>query len=639
MSFFEELKRRNVVRVGIAYAVAAWIILQLTDVIGEIMELPAWGGKLILLMVVVGFVIALFLAWAFELTPEGIKRESEVNRDASITPQTGRKLDRMIIGLLVLALAYFVWESRFMERRTVEPESTGEAIALTADSETEPAAPAPATRSLTAIAVLPFLNMSDDVQQDYFSDGISEELLNLLAQVDELDVASRTSSFAYKGSSKSIPEIAEELRVGTVLEGSVRKAGNQVRITAQLIDTNNDRHLWSDSFDRDLVDIFQVQDEIASAIVDALKTELGLDIATSEIQVAAATDDMDAYDLYLQGRELALARSDLFRALQLLEEAVERDPEFTRAWSMLGMTAFLTISWNRLGDEARTASLERSREAIDRALELDENQALPWAILAMIGTSNDGARSYGESIALLNKAIELDPDNATAWLWRGIRYSEAGYIEEAIADIRQCLEVDPAYQNCRRHLAVNQWMVGDNEGAIENYTSVARSGFSLSDSIYLPIFFSLDQELAGLVTLSLFGAAHPGFPTEAVADAFMYPERDHSRNIPLVESWLENAESLPTAIAQILYLTFRAYDQLESAPESANSYLWYPGQDQFRRSPHFQRVVRDMNLPAYWAERGLPAQCEEHRGEYRCTSPAEKRAEGPDQEPRRGDGT
>ena len=624
MSFWEELRRRNVVRVGIAYAVAAWIILQLTDVVGEILELPPWGGKLILLMIVVGFFISLFLAWAFELTPEGIKRESEVDRSESITPQTGRKLDRMIIGLLVLGLVYFIWESRFMDRQApagAEPVAAGDGLPETG-SEVEDHD----TRDPNSIAVLPFVNMSQDEAQEYFSDGISEELLNLLARVDGLDVASRTSSFAFKNSSEGIPQIAEELRVANVLEGSVRRAGNRVRITAQLIDTTNDRQLWSDSFDRDLDDIFQVQDEIANAIVDALKTELGLELASEEIEVAAITADMDAYDLYLKGRELTIARRELNEAVALLEAAVDRDPDFARAWAMLGMASFVQPAWDVLDDRVATASMERAVFASNRALELDENLSLPWAVLGMIQKPLElEKQSYATSIDMLGRALEADPNNTTAWLWRGVRHSEAGFFEDAARDMARCLDIDPAYQNCRRHLAVVKWIMGDSEEALTLYTDLARAGFTGNDAVFVPLFFYNDQPLAGHVALNYFGAAYPGFPREVYADALENPDDDHSKSVPIAVDWLESTRSLPTGISSHLMLALRAYELIEIEPQFVNNWIWHPPYDHFRQSPHFQRVLRDMGLPAYWAEHGLPDHCRQDNDQYVCVSPASLR--------------
>jgi TolB-like protein len=235
MSFFEELKRRNVVRVGIAYVIAAWLLLQLTEVLIELLDLPDVAGRFVILFLIVGFIPALIFAWAFEMTPDGIKREKDIDRSQSITNKTGRKLDFTIIAVLVLALGYFVFDKFYAQ--TFEPPVT---TVETADQNDTPAEVGVAEID-PSIAVLPFADLSPQQDQEYFSDGISEELLNLLVRVDGLKVASRTSSFTYKGSKLSLADIASELKVDHVLEGSVRKADNRVRITAQLIDAKTDR--------------------------------------------------------------------------------------------------------------------------------------------------------------------------------------------------------------------------------------------------------------------------------------------------------------------------------------------------------------------------------------------------------------
>ena len=244
MSLIAELKRRNVFRVGVAYAIVAWLLVEVASVLLPTFEAPVWVMKAFSSLVILGFPLALILAWAFELTPEGIKRESAVDPAESITQVTGRKLDFAIIGLLALAVAYFAVDKFVLQADRI------------------PAAES--TEQVKTIAVLPFANMSGDPEQEFFSDGISEELLNVLAKVKGLRVTSRTSAFAFKGTNTSIPEIAEKLGVDHVLEGSVRMAGDRVRITAQLIevdtDSRFDSHLWSESYDRDLSDIFAVQD-------------------------------------------------------------------------------------------------------------------------------------------------------------------------------------------------------------------------------------------------------------------------------------------------------------------------------------------------------------------------------------------
>jgi TolB-like protein len=252
---FEELKRRNVFKVGTAYVVLAWLLAQITDVFLEPFGAPDWVIKTILLVLVAGFPLALFFAWAFEMTPEGIKKEKDVDRNESITHETGQKLNLAIIFILVLALGYFAFD-----KFVLDVERDAELVRATEDI----AAAAEAKPGQKSIAVLPFVNMSEDTSNEYFSDGISEEILNSLARVKELKVAGRTSSFAFKGQNQDLRKIGDALGVEHILEGSVRKAGAKVRITAQLIQVDDGFHLWSDTYDRELNDVFAIQDEIAS---------------------------------------------------------------------------------------------------------------------------------------------------------------------------------------------------------------------------------------------------------------------------------------------------------------------------------------------------------------------------------------
>ena len=261
MSFFKELKRRNVFRVGIAYTVAAWLLLQVSDIVFPRIGLPDSAVTLVIALLIIGFIPALIFAWAFEMTPDGIKRETDVDREQSITSKTGRELDRSIIVILVLALGYFAYD-KFAEVESVSIFPQTAQTGASTDGEKLNLTPVEATlaeQTNQSIAVLPFVNMSADVDNEYFSDGISEELLNVLVKVSSLHVASRTSSFAYKGKELPISQIANELKVDNVLEGSVRKAGNRVRITAQLINAESDRHIWSETYERELVDIFDIQ--------------------------------------------------------------------------------------------------------------------------------------------------------------------------------------------------------------------------------------------------------------------------------------------------------------------------------------------------------------------------------------------
>ncbi len=287
MSFFRELKRRNVFRVAVAYAVVGWLLVEVASVLFPTFEAPAWVMKVFATVIILGFPLAMFFAWAYEITPEGLKKEKDIDRSQSITTRTGRKIDYMIIGLLSVAVVFFASTHQWSgEGESTDKTETGETAAVAEQS----------------IAVLPFVNMSDDPANEYFSDGIAEELLNVLVRVEGLRVASRTSSFSFKGKGISIPNIARELNVNHVLEGSVRKAGNTVRITAQLIDVRTDSHLWSATYDRELEDIFAIQDEIAGHIVQALKIALGAGEQESMAHVQKPTENLEAYELYLRGR-------------------------------------------------------------------------------------------------------------------------------------------------------------------------------------------------------------------------------------------------------------------------------------------------------------------------------------------------
>jgi TolB-like protein len=259
--FLEELKRRNVFKVGAAYLVVSWLILQLVQSVREPLGLPEWTDAFFIVLLSVGLPMALLFAWAFELTPDGVKKTKEVDKETSVTANTGRKLNYAIIATLAIALAYSVFD------RVNQPDS----VEITEATDTVAAEQGIGN---TSIAVLPFVDMSSDQDQEYFSDGISEELLNVLAKIPELRVAARTSSFQFKGQNVDIGNVAEQLNVDHVLEGSIRKADTRIRITAQLIRADTGYHLWSETYDRELTDIFGIQDEISAAIVAALAETL-----------------------------------------------------------------------------------------------------------------------------------------------------------------------------------------------------------------------------------------------------------------------------------------------------------------------------------------------------------------------------
>ena len=425
MSIFRELKRRNVIKVAIAYAVVAWLLIEVTATVFPILKLPDWSVTLVTAFMLIGFPVALIFAWAFEITPEGIKREKDVDRNQSITHITGRKFDYIIIAALILALGFFTFD-----KFVLDPSRDAELVQVTTDAVieqvTEFGKPGTADKS---IAVLPFVNMSSDPEQEYFSDGISEELLNVLVHVDDLRVASRTSSFAFKGENKNLAEIADILKVSYLLEGSVRKAGNRVRITAQLIEAASDQHLWSEIYDRDLTDIFAVQEEIANAIVAALRGSLELEVA-SEISVLAATTNMSAYDSYLKGRELFIARTDLEKSVALFEQAVALDPRFARAWEGLAAIYVIMPGWVIMDRDY----LELALEAAQTALALDDGLSLAYSVIGLVLSGRLPYR-WQDAFDNFRLAAANSSKNATNLCWRAISYRQFGYFEVAMADL------------------------------------------------------------------------------------------------------------------------------------------------------------------------------------------------------------
>jgi TolB-like protein/Tfp pilus assembly protein PilF len=423
MGLLTELKRRNVVRVGIAYVLLAWVVIQATDTVGPALNLPDWTLSVVTWFGIVGFPFVLLFAWAFEMTPDGIKLEKNVDRSQSVTHRTGRKIDIVIIGLLAIALLTVVFYNR-------DPGTDTEQATATST----------VSSGYDSIGVLPFQNMSSDVEQDYLSDGIAEELLNALAKLKNLQVAARTSSFAFKGQNQNITEIGKKLNVDTVLEGSVRKSGNRLRITAQLIDASNGYHLWSETYDREIADVFKIQDEITAAIVEALLPHLEIGEAPEIVQAEATS--LEAYDAYLQGRhKLRQASSDSYRvALSSFRAATELDPTFAPAWAARALTVMYLRETDFYGEIPRDEARLLARNNIDRALDLDPTQADAYIAEAMLFADD---YDYEEALQSLDKAITINPNLAEAWTWRARILGRFGRIREARKNMLKALELDP----------------------------------------------------------------------------------------------------------------------------------------------------------------------------------------------------
>src|SRR5256712_1563807 len=347
--FFTELKRRNVYKVAVAYAVVAWLLIQVATQVFPFFEVPNWAVRLVVLLLVIGFPVALILAWAFEITPEGIKRAEDVDLNQSITRRTGRKLDFLIIAVLLLVIAVFAYQ-RF---------GPGQKMAVATPEK--------------SIAVLPFENRSEDKANAYFADGIQDEILTRLAKIADLKVISRTSTQHYKSAPENLSEIARQFSVAHIVEGSVQKSGDSVRVNVQLIKAANDSHLWADTFDRKLTDIFSVESEVAKAIADQLRAKL----TGQEEQVITAkpTDNIQAYDAYLRGLAYSLKAgilsANLLGAQKYLREAVRLDPKFALGWALLSYVearGYLTATL-----QPTVALREEARRAAETALTLQPN--------------------------------------------------------------------------------------------------------------------------------------------------------------------------------------------------------------------------------------------------------------------------
>lgn len=456
MSLFAELKRRNVFRVGAAYLVVAWLLVEVSDTIFPRLGLPEWTVTFVIALLLLGLPVALFFAWAFELTPEGVKRTEEIDPQASVTPQTGRAIDKLIlVGMVVVVAVVVADRFVFRDRGQDVPApaagqaagssaaQAGPAVATAADAPAAQTAPAvnaeTAQSEASGIAVLPFVNMSPDPDNAYFADGISEELLNILAGIEGLKVVSRTSAFSFKDTNTPIPEIARQLKVRHILEGSVRRQDNRVRITAQLIETGSDTHLWSETFERDLVDIFRVQEEIARAITTALEGVLGV----RKISVATPTADLEAYERFLRGRTRFYQRVGLDEAITDLQFAVQRDPAFAEAWAFLGASSFVVGNGGYPSELDREALLAQALPAAERALALSPDLGIALAVKGQLLSRQGDSKQIAEGIRLLERATERVAADTSARLWLGLTWLTLGFVERALPHFASAQDQDP----------------------------------------------------------------------------------------------------------------------------------------------------------------------------------------------------
>ena len=597
MSFFRELKRRNVFRVAAAYLVGAWLLIEVSATLEETLHLPDWADSLLAMFLMLGFPVALFFSWAFEITPDGIKREKELEEDEASRKVTARKLDWAVIFMVTLAATYFVVDHWVLKGSDTISPAAEVAVEQAAGGREQPdpitseaAEGEAASIPDLSIAVLPFVNMSSDPEQEYFSDGLTEELLNLLAGINELKVAARTSSFFYKDKLDTIPltEVARQLEVAHVLEGSVRKGGDRIRITAQLIQADNGYHLWSETYDRTLDDVFAIQDEIAAAVVDQLKITLLGEAPHAKVI------DTESWELTLQGRYLfgRRAEGDLEEALRLFERAVEIDPNNAAAW--VGMSPL--YRW--LFDPPR---VQDSYNAAQKAIELEPDNPEAWSRLAgplyALGDPEGGEEAW-------QKAQELGQDNPLILSMMAGDLGSKGDIDGAVEYMQKAVALDPLYLVNRGNLASFLFTAGRLEEAEQQ----ARKLMELSPSSDMGYHVLADirlvqgrpEDALELVESVVKSNAKTGEMGRSLGVTAMAEYA--LGNIPKADKALQALETVSPplwALATVYAWTGRKdqafatlVEMLEGDPDPDQTYYYNPFYESLHDDPRWQRIAR-----------------------------------------------
>lgn len=594
MAFFAELKRRRVGKVAIAYGAIAWAVTEASSVIVPALHLPEWLVTAIVVFLLVGFPVAMVLAWIFDVGPQGIERTEPI-ADAPAAMRVRLRMAYAAVVLLLMAgLGYLLYERGFGRAHANQPHDS--------------------------IAVLPFTNLSGDASRDYFSDGMSEELLNLLARVPGLKVASRTSSFAYKGRNLDIREVGRELGVETVLEGSVRQAGDQVRITAQLVDAETGFHLWSETYDRRLEDIFRVQDEIAAAIVGELRIELAPQEQELAVRDKAPTQNVEAYELYLQGRAIWKRRGEdnLRKAIDLYQRAIGLDPGFARAHAALASAYVVLPGYTKEKDDERQL-MPMAEAAARQALSIEPKIGEAHAVLAQLNAER-GDLLDAESGFFF--AISLEPNEPTPHHWYSLLLSRVGRMEEATTQARRAQELDPTSAILAGNLAAMYLMTGLDEQALR-YSKLAeelgigrqqagvearvalRRGQWDAASRLVAAEDDLQSELRAYVPRYVEALADPAKRPAFIAEMRAI-DPAVAKQANLVQAYIELG-----ALDVVYPLLFESLDAdpLAWLHEWDFSFAWTPEGAAFRRDPRFAELAARAGMVDYWKQYGYPDGC------------------------------
>jgi len=606
MNLFNELKRRNVFRVGLVYLATGWLIAQVASLVAQWVGLPALFMQLLLLVLAIGFPLALVIAWLFELTPDGLKRTSEVDEATSIRPVTGRKLDRILIGVLALVVVALLADRFVFQRPVTAPQQA--------------AAPAVATDQ-ASIAVLPFANLSDDKQQDYFADGLSEELLNQLARLKDLRVIGRTSSFAFKGKNEDLRTIAKTLGVNHLLEGSVRKSGDDVRITAQLIRADDGSHVWSRTYDRKLDDVFAIQDDISMSVADALQVTLGVGELT---QIPGMTRDAAAYDEFLQANAI-LSASGVVDAgsteagIGHLEKAVAIDPKFAVAWLKLSQV-YGTVGAGVIAGNMPDAQ-KKAQEALERARVLAPDSPfvleVPATITAAAGHWQDSEAQFAKAREAAKKYSldrQVEVDYAQILL-------RTGRAREALAIAESVQAGDPLDRNVNMTLMVAYALTGNNTAAF----AIADKGMA-TDGIKDDFLFKTEAALIALgsrdetqierrlaaIRTTTVSAGSQATTSQNISSRLGGLRNDPQAALALIRREapkMQTFDIVPSSSwANYFGDPSLALSLFRRAPRGVQIglliHIWLPLYADMRKLPAFKDLVRDLGLVDYWRSTG-----------------------------------
>jgi TolB-like protein len=607
-SFLSELRRRNVIRMAGLYLVAAWLAVQVSSTVLPMFDAPPWVPRAIVILLAIGFVPALVFAWVFELTPQGVKRESEIARDESITPRTGRRMDRMILAGLALVIVLMGVERVWFAGRN--SNSSPGTVAEQAKGVASTATTASASVSPNSIAVMAFDDLSPAHDQGYFSDGMAEEILNALARIKELRVLGRSSSFQYKGKDIDPRKIGVELGVAHILDGSVRRQGDLVRIAASLISTADGVAQWTKEYNGKLADLFDLQDNCARDIASELKIVLA---GGQRPLVDKITSNADAYALYVEAQTLVSQRfgDSLPKAIEKLDAAVRLDPAFARAWSKRA-AAYAVIAQYVAGDWQ--ANWRTSEQSVQRALALDPNDAEAYAVRSYNLFSQ---RRYVEMVEPMQRARQLDPDNESARYWEVNELASMGHTKEATSRIDAMMANDPENARVMLYKAFMAWRNHDRQTMLVLGKRLQTLGSPWSTVALATYYASIGDCDSGVqqfeMQQSAFGSSMSSQESETIYRGMCAggPARDKARTILAAHS---NEVWNPTMWMEIGEPE-RAFETFEHGGTGLSdaflNWLWQPEDwgRKARTSTAFQSFAKRIGMIDYWKKYGWPDLC------------------------------